>query len=153
MRVTDLTDGPAVLYCNGRELGVIRVAASHRARYRGLLGEDTIDVALLLLKTNAVHTVGMNFPIDVAFVSRRLRVVDITHMKPNRWSRNRLTARHTLETAEGRLSEWGIVRGAQVTIEPLRVPYSMWTVSFPRSSEKDPADIVESKQEKRYRCD
>lgn len=119
MSVNELTDGPAVLYCDGRELGVIRVAASHRARYRGLLGADSVDDALLLLKTNAVHTIGMRFPIDVAYVSRTLRVVDVTHLKPNRWSRNRLTARHTLETASGRLSEWGIERGTQLTVEPL----------------------------------
>lgn len=118
MRGTELTDGPAVLYCDGRELGVIRVAASHRARYRGLLGADSVDDALLLLKTNAVHTIGMRFPIDVAYVSRTLRVVDVTHLKPNRWSRNRLTARHTLETASGRLSEWGIERGTQLTVRP-----------------------------------
>lgn len=119
MRANDLADGPAVLYCDGRELGVIRVAASHRARYRGLLGEDSTDDALLLLKTNGVHTIGMRFPIDVAFVSRSLQVVDIAHMKPNRFSRNRLTARHTLETAEGRLSEWGVKHGNQLTVTPL----------------------------------
>lgn len=117
MRVTDLTDGTAVLYCDGRELGVIRVAASHRARYRGLRGEDAVDDVLLLLKTNGVHTIGMRFPIDVAYISRNLRVVDIAHMKPNRWSRNRLSARHTLETVEGRLTEWGIERGSELAIE------------------------------------
>ena len=119
MRITELTDGPAILYCEGRELGVIRVAASHRARYRGLLGADAIDDALLLLKTNSVHTIGMRFPIDVAYLSRTLKVIDVIHMKPNRWSRNRLTARHTLETFSGRFADWQIERGTQLTIEPL----------------------------------
>lgn len=119
MSVNELTDGPAVLYCDGRALGVIRVAASHRARYSGLLGADSVDAALLLLKTNGVHTIGMRFPIDVAYLSRALKVVDIIHMKPKRWSRNRLTARHTLETASGRLSEWGIERGTRLGVGPL----------------------------------
>ena len=124
----DLPDGPAILYCDGRAVGPIRVAATRRARYRGLLGEDSIDGALLLLKTNGVHTIGMRFPIDVAYLSRTLKVIDITHLAPNRWSRNRLTARHTLETAEGRLTEWGIERGSQLTVERLY---------------ENPADVVE----------
>ena len=111
-----LQDGTATLLCDGRAVAPLRVAASRRARYRGLLGEDTIDGALLLLKTSGVHTLGMRFAIDVAYLSRDFRVVDVIHLKPNRWSRNRLTARHTLETAGGALAEWGIVRGSRLAV-------------------------------------
>lgn len=92
----------------------VRIAASRRARYRGLLGEDSIDGAILLLNTNGVHTLGMRFPIDVAYLAKDLTVVDIVQMKPNRWSRNRFTARHTLEAAAGALENWGIVRGSKL---------------------------------------
>lgn len=108
----------ATLLCDGREVAPVRIAASRRARYRGLLGEESIDGALLLLKTNGVHTLGMRFPIDVAYLTKDLTVIDIIQLKPNRWSRNRLTARHTLETAWGTMDTWGIARGSQLLITP-----------------------------------
>lgn len=113
-----LIDGMATLLCEGRAVAPVRVAASRRARYRGLLGEDSIERALLLLRTNGVHTIGMRFPIDVAYLSKDMRVVAVVHMKPNRWSRNRFTARHTLEVAPGVLEEWEITRGARLGIQP-----------------------------------
>lgn len=111
-----LRDGMATLLCEGHAVAPVRIAASRRARYRGLLGEDSIEGSLLLLHTNGVHTIGMRFAIDVAYLSRDLRVVEVVQMKPNRWSRNRFTARHTLEAAWGTLEEWGIVRGVRLGV-------------------------------------
>lgn len=111
MDLKHLQDGYATLLCNGREVAPVRIAASRHARYRGLLGEDGLEGAVLLLRTNGVHTLGMRFPIDVAYLSKDLTVIEIIRMKPNRWSRNRLRARHTLETATGRMDQWHIVRG------------------------------------------
>ena len=108
----------ATLLCEGRPVAPVRIAASRRARYRGLLGEEAIEGALLLLKTSGVHTLGMRFPIDVAYLTKDLSVIDIIQMKPNRWSRNRLTARHTLEATWGAMQNWGITRGSRLLIAP-----------------------------------
>lgn len=116
MRVSGLRDGAGTLLCEGRAVAPVRVAVSRRARYRGLLGEDSIDGALLLVRTNGVHSIGMQIAIDVAYLSKELRVVDVVRLKPNRWSRNRLTARHTLEAARGALEGWGIVRGSRLAV-------------------------------------
>lgn len=116
MNVRDLQDGAATLLCDGHEVASVRIAASRRARYRGLLGENSLDGAILLLRTNGVHTVGMQFPIDVAYLSRDLTVIDIVHLKPNRWSRNRLRARHTLEARAGQLHQWKIRHGCHLGV-------------------------------------
>lgn len=111
-----LTDGTGILLCNGREIAPVEILASRRSRYRGLLGRDAIDGAVLLAKTNGVHTFGMRFPIDVAYLSRDLHVIAIVSMPPNRLSRNRITARHTLEAAAGALMDWGITKGSGLEI-------------------------------------
>lgn len=117
MDVKHLQDGYATLLCDGREVAPVRIAASRRARYRGLLGEDGLEGAVLLLRTNGIHTLGMRFPIDVAYLSKDLTVIDVIRMKPNRWSRNRLHARHTLEAEADRMEQWGITRsGCQLQI-------------------------------------
>ena len=51
---------------------VVEIAATRVDRRRGLLGRHTLDVsaALILAPCAAVHTVFMQFPIDVVFVNR-----------------------------------------------------------------------------------
>jgi uncharacterized protein len=54
---------------DGEVLASLEIARSRRARITGLLGRDGIEGALLLPATRSVHTVGMRFPLDVAFCS------------------------------------------------------------------------------------
>ena len=44
-------------------------ACTLRARLRGLLGLDGYEGVLMLAPCRDIHTFGMRFPIDVAFVS------------------------------------------------------------------------------------
>lgn len=55
----------------------IEPAVDSQARRRGLLGRTGLDpqTALIIAPSNAIHTFGMKFPIDVVFVSRAGRVV------------------------------------------------------------------------------
>lgn len=62
----------------------VEVAASYRARTRGLLGRDGIEGAMLLTPASSVHTFRMRFPIDVAHLDRRLTVIALTTMAPGR---------------------------------------------------------------------
>ena len=52
-----------------------RLATSFFQRARGLLGTKASKEILLLLPCNDIHTVGMRYAIDVAFVDRRGTVV------------------------------------------------------------------------------
>jgi uncharacterized protein len=94
----------------------LEVAASYRARARGLLGRDGVTGALLLTPASSVHTVGMRFAIDVAYLDRRLTVLAVRTMRPGRLGLPRPRSRHVLEAEAGAMARWGLRAGARVTI-------------------------------------
>jgi uncharacterized membrane protein (UPF0127 family) len=85
----------------------VEVASTRRARRRGLLGRDGIDGALLLTPTRSVHTVGMRFDLDVAYLSREGVVLEVARMRRNRVGRPRWRARAVLEAEAGAFERWG----------------------------------------------
>lgn len=94
----------------------LEIAASYRARRRGLLGRDGVDGALLITPTNSIHTFGMRFAIDVAYLDRSLTVLDVVTMPPGRLGMVRWRGRHVLEAAGGAMADWGLRRGVRVTV-------------------------------------
>lgn len=109
-------DGDATLRAPQAEVP-LRIAASYRARTRGLLGRTGIEGALLLTPASSIHTVRMRFPIDVAYLDRRLRVLAVRTMPPGRLGRPRLLARHVLEAEAGAMARWGVRRGVRVEVD------------------------------------
>ncbi|WP_405998797.1 DUF192 domain-containing protein [Streptomyces sp. NBC_00829] len=95
----------------------VEIAASYGTRRRGLLGRDGIAGAILLTPCSSVHTFRMRFTIDVAYLDKELRVVDVHTMKPGRLGRPRLRARHVLEAEGGAMAEWGVRPGVQLSVE------------------------------------
>ena len=104
---------------DGKVLATMESAASRRERRRGLLGRDGVD-GVLQLPARSVHTVGMRFPIDVAFCRPRgrdeLRVVRIVTMRPNRVTRPSLRARIALEAEAGSFRRWDVRPGDRLEI-------------------------------------
>ncbi|GGT83198.1 MULTISPECIES: DUF192 domain-containing protein [Streptomyces] len=98
----------------------LEIAASYRARRRGLLGRDGITGALLITPTNSVHTFGMRFTIDVAYLDRHFTVLDVVTMKPGRLGMIRPRGRHVLEAEGGAMAGWGLRPGVRVTAVPDR---------------------------------
>jgi uncharacterized membrane protein (UPF0127 family) len=94
----------------------LEIAASYRARTRGLLGRDSFEGALLLTPANSVHTFRMRFPIDVAYLDRGLRVLAVRTVRPGRLGRLRLRARHVLEAEAGAMAGWGVRAGVRVGV-------------------------------------
>jgi uncharacterized membrane protein (UPF0127 family) len=111
-------NGPGALYVDGREVCQVEVAASLRTRRRGLLGRRGIEGAMFLTPAASVHTVGMQFAIDVAYVDRNLTILSVVSMVPGRIGWPRLRARHVIETELGRCSLLGIRTGSRVQIRP-----------------------------------
>ncbi|MET9293755.1 DUF192 domain-containing protein [Streptomyces sp. NPDC003077] len=102
----------------GREVVVpLEIAASYRARSRGLLGRDGVDGALLLSPASGVHTFGMRFPIDVAYLGRDLTVLAVRTMRPGRLGLPRPRSRHVLEAEAGAMARWGLGAGVRVTVD------------------------------------
>jgi uncharacterized membrane protein (UPF0127 family) len=111
-------DGSGMLRIPGRDAPVeVLIAASYRARTRGLLGRDGIEGAMLLTPCSGVHTFRMRFALDVAYLDKELRVLSVHTMRPGRLGPIRLRARHVLESEAGAMAEWGLRPGVRVAIE------------------------------------
>jgi uncharacterized membrane protein (UPF0127 family) len=85
-------------------------ATSRRARRTGLLGRSSLPpgAALYLVPCPWVHTFGMAFPIDVAFLAGDGRVLAAQGgLAPNRLSRLVARARGALELPAGVLAASG----------------------------------------------
>jgi uncharacterized protein len=107
----------AWLLRDGEVLASLEVAASRRARSRGLLGRDGVDGALLLQPCRSVHTVGMRFPIDVAFCDGELRVLRVVTMPRHRLSRPVWRSRAVIEAEAGAFARWGLRPGDQLEVK------------------------------------
>lgn len=104
------------LYLDDAPLGPVEIARSFAERSRGLLGRSGIDTALVLEPASSVHTFGMAFPIDVAYVSRSGRVLAVRTMARQRLGLPRLRSRWILEAEAGRLAQWGVRPGRTVRV-------------------------------------
>ena len=107
--------GPATLVVDGSPVAAVAVARTRTERRTGLLGSSGVDGALWLTRCGAVHTVGMTYPLEVAFLDRRGRCTAVRTMPPGRWSRPRLRYRSTLEAEVGSFAAWGLAAGSVVS--------------------------------------
>lgn len=111
-----LRDGRGWLLCDGERIARLRIAATPDTRTRGLLGRDGLDGALLISPCNGVHTFGMRFAIDVAFLDKSWHVIDVVQMKRNRMGMFRLRAKHVLEAEWGAMAGWGVQPGVRLDL-------------------------------------
>jgi uncharacterized membrane protein (UPF0127 family) len=103
--------------CRGDDvLASVDVADTRRSRRRGLLGRDGIDGALVLRPARAVHTLGMRFDLDVAFVGTDGTVLDVVRMRRNRLGLPRWRARSVIEAEAGAFDRWGLRVGDVVEL-------------------------------------
>ena len=97
-------------------LATLEVADGFGSRLRGLLGRDGIDGVLLLRPARSVHTLGMRFPIDVAYCDEHLRVLRVVTMPRHRLGRPCLRAHCVLEAEAGAFAHWELRPGDQLEI-------------------------------------
>jgi len=101
----------------GDVLAAAEVAATRRARRRGLRGRDGIAGALVLRPCRNVHTVGMRFTLDVAFCDRDGVVVKTCSLRPWRLSPVVPKAALTIEAQSGAFERWNLRVGDKVEIK------------------------------------
>ena len=101
-------DCVAWLLRDGEVLASLELAESRQERRRGLLGRDRVDGALLLRPARSVHTLGMRFPIDVAFCDADLRVLRVVRMRRHRISRVVWRSRAVIEAEAGSFDRWNL---------------------------------------------
>jgi uncharacterized membrane protein (UPF0127 family) len=100
----------------------LAVADGHWSRLRGLIGKDAGDFGdghgLWITPCRGVHTLGMRFPIDVAYLSSEGVVVHIeTGLKPWRFAPIKLRAASVLELPEHTLAATGTTIGDELEID------------------------------------
>lgn len=102
----------------------VELALTRQQRKRGLLGRDGIahNAAMLISPCLAVHTVGLRFPIDVAFVDRDGVAVHLVHsLQPWRLAGS-ARAHSVIEFPAGRLSSCGVKLGDRLFLDPAITP-------------------------------
>ena len=113
VRVLNTTKGTIL----GERIGV---ADSSLSRMAGLLGKSGLAPAtgLLIVPSQAVHSIGMRFPIDVLFMDRNWRVIHVQpSMVPYRISGLHWRARCVLELPVGAIAETCTSVGDELRIE------------------------------------
>lgn len=115
-------DGPFVVrnLTRGTTLASeVKLADTPRARRVGLLKHDKLapGQGLWIYPTQAIHTFGMRFPIDVLFIDRQMRVKRIYHgLAPFRLTSLVWSAQSVLELPSGSLVDTKTAVGDELQI-------------------------------------
>lgn len=106
----------AWLVTNGRVLASADVLTSLADRARGLLGRSGIDGAVVIDRCRWIHTIGMRFTIDVAYLDRNNTVIRIATVRPHRVPAPVPRSRRVVEAEAGALARWGLRVGDVIEI-------------------------------------
>jgi uncharacterized membrane protein (UPF0127 family) len=101
---------------DGSVLAAAEVAEGFRSRCRGLLGRDHVEGALVLHRCRNVHTLGMRFPIDVAFCDAAGTVLRTCTLGPWRVSPFVLRSALVIEAEAGAFERWTLQVGDRVEL-------------------------------------
>ena len=103
---------------DGEVLATAEVAETFSSRARGLLGRTGYEGAMVFPHTRSVHSLGMRFALDVAFLDTDLVVVDVVQLVPWRITLPRLRAQSVLEAQLGAFERWRLVTGDRIELRP-----------------------------------
>lgn len=109
---------PTITIYSKRQKIQARLAHHFFSRLRGLLWRKPLGIAeaLLIMPCNSVHTMGMQYAIDVVFLSPDFQILHIVPVcQPRRFIRHK-HAKHTLELLAGQAAALGLKVGMQLTL-------------------------------------
>ena len=101
---------------DARVLASVEIARDHRARGKGLLGRDHYEGALLIERCRWIHTIGMRFPLDIAYLDADGHVLKTIRMHRHRIGVPVWKARSVLEAEAGAFARWGLRVGDVVEL-------------------------------------
>ena len=110
--------GHAWLVNGGRVLASAEVASSRRDRRNGLIGRQELEGAFVIPQCRWIHTIGVRFPIDVAYLD-----VDGTVLKTETLGRFRFGAPvphacTVIEACSGAFERWDLRIGDFIEVRP-----------------------------------
>jgi hypothetical protein len=106
----------AWLVSDARVLASAEVAETRRERRRGLMGREGLDGALVIERCRWIHTFGMKFPIDVAYLDDAGTVVKTLQMHRFRLGIPVWRASWVIEAEAGAFSRWGLRVGDEIEL-------------------------------------
>lgn len=107
---------PWLVTDDARVLASAEIADIRSARRRGLLGRDHLEGALVLRPCRWIHTLGMRFPIDVAFLDDDGVVVKTMQMHQHRIGVPVWRANLVVEAEAGAFARWGLRVGDVIEV-------------------------------------
>lgn len=107
---------PCWLVSGGHVLASAERATNRRSRAHGLLGRSGVDGAFVISPCRSVHTIGMKFALDVAFLDAAGVVLRIAHMHRNRIGVPVWGARTVIEAEAGAFERWGLHLGDTIEL-------------------------------------
>jgi uncharacterized membrane protein (UPF0127 family) len=108
--------GVAWIVSDGRVLASADVVRTRVEKGRGLLGRDGFEGALLIQGCRWVHTLGMRFALDVAYLDADGQVLKTIRMNRHRIGIPVWKARAVLEAESGAFARWGLHVGDVVEL-------------------------------------
>ena len=99
----------------------LKIAQTHLSRLRGLLATSERDfrngAGLWIRPCHGVHTLGMQFPIDVVYLDRENQVVHLeSNLRPWRFAPVRLQAASVLELPAHTIAQTETALGDRIEI-------------------------------------
>ena len=106
----------AWLLRDGEVLAALEVTESRQERMQGLLDREGIAGAILIRPAHSVHSVGMQFPLDVAVCDKDLVVLRTLSLRPGRLTRPSLKGSCIIEAEKGAFDRWNLRPGDRLEI-------------------------------------
>lgn len=106
----------AWLVSDARVLASAELASDRAGRRRGLLGRDGMEGAFVIERCRWIHTIGMRFPIDVAYVDDNGTVVKTMQMHRHRLGIPVWRASWVIEAEAGAFGRWGLRVGDEIEL-------------------------------------
>jgi len=97
-------------------LASAEIAETRSARRKGLLGRDHMDGALVLRRCRWIHTMGMRFPVDVAYLDEDGIVIKTMQMHRNRVGVPVWRGDQVIEAEAGAFARWGLRVGDVIDV-------------------------------------
>jgi uncharacterized membrane protein (UPF0127 family) len=101
---------------DGIVMASAEVAADRRSRNKGLLGRDHLEGALVVDGCRWIHTFGMRFPLDVAYLDADGNVLKTVRMERNRLGAPVWRSRSVIEAEAGAFARWGLHVGLVIEL-------------------------------------
>jgi uncharacterized membrane protein (UPF0127 family) len=98
----------AWIVSDGRVLASVEVARDRRAKGKGLIGRDGYEGAFVIERCRWIHTIGLRFPLDVAFLDSEGVVLKTMRMHEHRIGIPVWKARTVVEAEAGAFGRWGL---------------------------------------------